>query len=496
MTNLQKLILLTILIIAVFFRFNKLDQVPAGLHSDGASQGFNAYSLGKTGRDMYGQKFPILFRANGSYQPPIYTYLSIIPVAVFGNTAFSITFLSALSGSLLVLITFLLIKDFGIGGKKENVWLALLCSSVLAITPWAIHFSRLAVEANLAVMIFALALYTFLHSTDKKYLFPVGCILLGLASHAYYTEKVIAIIFLPFFLIIFRKTFWTSKKIVLVGLLLFFLSQIPYLYIAKSGALTKRFSQSSYLTQLSEKNDTFFSSVFFVGNEFVDHYLTYFSPGNLFFDSGSQLGRTTPDLSVFYPWFFVPFLFGVGGLLNRRGFKLSKILFVLALISPLAAGLTGDLFYPLRVLSFMWVITIIIAFGTYELFLIIKPRQLALVIFGAVMAYSILIFHISYFTLFKFETNQSFGYPYMRLMQELPKYKDRQILLDASSRSWGAGIRMTYLAKVDPLVVQENLSSQLTTPYYSAEINANEVYVIDNITVKTLDWSELCQKST
>ena len=156
MTKIQKLILVIIVVLAAMFRFGELGDISTGIHADESSQAYNAYSLLKTGKDMYGKAFPILFRANGSYQPPVYTYLTIIPVALFGNTIFSAKFISAFSGTLLVLLSFILVFFYGVGDKRERTKQGLFVSLVLAISPWSVHFSRLAVEGNLVVAFFAL----------------------------------------------------------------------------------------------------------------------------------------------------------------------------------------------------------------------------------------------------------------------------------------------------------------------------------------------------
>ncbi len=100
-----------VVFIAVVLRFYQLDKIPPGLIIDEASEGYNAFSLLKTGKDRYGQSYPILFRSFGSFQAPLYTYLTIIPVYLFGNSIFSIHFISAISGLVLITVTFVLLLN-------------------------------------------------------------------------------------------------------------------------------------------------------------------------------------------------------------------------------------------------------------------------------------------------------------------------------------------------------------------------------------------------
>jgi 4-amino-4-deoxy-L-arabinose transferase-like glycosyltransferase len=486
------LILLVIILFSFFIRFYNLDKVPPGLHADEASQGYNAYSILKTGKDMYGKAFPVLFRANGSYQLPIYTYLTTVPVLIFGTSILALRFTSAISGVLLVLITFKLVEKLGIGSQKERRTQGLFSSAIVAISPWAIHFSRFAAEANLSVLIFVLSVYLFIVSLKKKYAFIFACILLGISSHTYYSEQIISLFFIFIFVIVFRKVLLQKKAEVLVGIFLFILCLIPHLIIVKTGALTSRFTQVSYLGNASLHQGNLLDKAFNVGGEFLDHYLAYFSPKNLFFDPGSYLGRVGPDLSAFYPWFVVFYLLGLGYLFKRRHWQLGILVIILLAISPVPASFTGDAFNLWRILVFLWTVSMIISYGAYEIWVLIKNDTLRLVIFLGILTYSIFSFRVSYFVLSKYENPNLLSYSYTALLDELGKVKDKKVLLDHSSRTWGVGIIMTYLKGVDPIEVQKNMASQVGSDYYGNSVVVNEVYKIDNIIIRSLDWGEVC----
>jgi len=492
MNKFQKLILIVVVIVAFILRIYLLNRVPAGLHADEASQGFNAFSLIKTGKDMYGKSFPILFRASGSYQPPIYTYLTIIPTIIFGNSIFTVKTVSALSGVGLVLLTYLLISRLLPNSKKEAVTLGLITAGIVAISPWAIHFSRLAVEANLGVLIFVAGVYWLASSLKKISLFPLACLVLGISTHAYYSERVITVLLLAFVVIIYRDVFLKAKKTAILGLGIFTLTLLPHLFLLATGALTKRLTQVSYLGTVSQGGLGYVGKVLEIGKQFINHYLIYVSPKNLFFDPGSSLGRTTPDLGVYYPWMLIPFLIGLGYLFKNRQNNFFKIIGVLLLIAPIPAALTGDLFYPLRTLDYLWVIALVISLGCWVVWRKINNKWVKLLVTLGVVGYSLIVFGISYFVIFKYELAIGSGEPYVKLMSVLDRYRGRDVRVDFSSRAWGVGIRMTYLKTVDPRFVQANLKSQLKTDYYSQDVNAQEIFKIDNITFEPLDWEKAC----
>jgi hypothetical protein len=423
---------------------------------------------------MYGHKFPILFRANGSYQTPIYTYFSIIPVNLLGNTVFSVRFVSALSGVILVVLTYFLLKFWGQKG--------LIAAAVIAISPWAVHFSRPALEASLAVTFFALSIFVFSLSLKKPKFFLLAAFLLGISTHAYYSERIIAVLFLPLFILLFRKIYFKHKYLLICSLVIFAITQFPNIYIMQTGALTKRFEQVSYFGE---------SSWMTGGREFIDHFLMYFSPRNLFFDTGSRLGMNAPELGVFYDWFIVPFLFGLRYIFKKRKEYFSKLLFLLLLLTPIPAALTGDMFYPLRTLDLFWVFSVVIALGICEVWKFLKYNFVRIPTFLILLGYSLLSLYISYFILFKYESG---GSAYLKLNKVLDRYRDRSIWIDYSNRAWGEGIRLAYLLKADPYKIQMNLSSQQKTPYYNDEVNSGETFIIGNITVKPLKWEEICGK--
>lgn len=464
-------ILLLVLFVAAFLRFYNLGSIPAGLHGDAASQGYNAFSLLNSSKDRFGEPFPVLFRSLGSYQPPIYTYLTTIPVSIFGNTPMAARFISAFSGILLSLITFLFFRAF----FPSKPGLALFGGALVAIAPWSVFFSRLAVEANLALVIFASSILLYWRSLKNPSLFITACLLLGLSTHAYYSERLLAVLFLPLYLLIFRKFWLHQKRWAILGLVIFILTQVPHFSMVTSGAYIRRFDQ--------------------VSGSGMDNYLVYYSLPNLFFDSDSNLGRTMPGLSVFYGWMVVPLIFGIRELvLGKVTKEAGKILGLLLILTPIPAALTGDLFYPLRVLDFLWVLTLIIAIGLYSIYAYLKVNTAKIGLVVILALYSIFSLYISYFILFKYEKAENYGYAYVKLAEKLKGYKDKEVIID-SARDLGIGVRMAYLTRFDPRNIQEQLRPQMKTSYYNSSVNSDEVYILGNITVKPIRWGEVCREN-
>lgn len=478
-------ILIAVLLVSGFLRFYQLGAIPAGLHGDAASQGYNAFSLIHTGQDRYGQPYPILFRAYGSYQPPVYTYLTTIPVSIFGNTVFAVRFISALSGVILVLMTYFFFSLLFEGKNKFS--LAIISSLLVAIAPWSVFFSRLSVEANLGLTLFALSILLFIVSLRKILIFPIACFILGVSTHAYYSERLISVIFLPIFIFLFRKAFSKHRRRIIFGLAVFIIVQIPNLFIFNSGAFATRFEQVSYIGDNSKVNQI--ENLLNFAKTFFKNYLIYYSPKYLFFSSDSSIGRTMPELSVFYSWLLIPFMLGVRYLIKNKNKFLDvfRIVGLLLVITPIPASLTGDIFYPLRTLELLWIITLVIAVGIYTIYHSIKNKIVKILLSGFVILYSCFSLYISYFILFKYEKAENYGYSYIKLMDKLSEYSNKHIVIDLA-RDLGIGVRFAYLKRYDPEKMQAQLKPQLKTPYYNSVVNADEIYMIDNIEVRPIFW--------
>jgi 4-amino-4-deoxy-L-arabinose transferase-like glycosyltransferase len=489
-TKIKVILLISVIVLAVILRFYRLEDVPAGFHQDEVSQAYNAFSIAKTGHDRYGEFLPILFRSFGSYQPPVYTYLSVIPMLVFGNTVFSARFLSALAGVFIVALTYLIIE--ALSESKYKYKFALFGSLIVAISPWAIHFSRRVVEGNVGLCFFLLSLYLFIRSLKNIKFFPLAALVLGIATHAYYSERVIGTLFLPIFLIVFKNYFLKYKKIAFMGLIIFGLTQIPHIWILTSGAFARRFDQVTYFA-----NDTHgLPRVIYIAKEFVRHYLIYLSPSNLFADTGSDLARVSPDLGVFYSWLFIPFLLGVSYFANKIRGNLFKIAFIVGPISLIPASLTGDLFYPLRTLEYLWFVSIIIGLGLMVIYDYLRVNAVRWAVLAIFLIFSLFSFYISYFILFQYETTEYMGASYIKLGQYLDNYKDKKIVID-SARDFAIGARIAYFKSYDPNKMAANLRPQLKSSYYSSEVGLDEIYRIDNIEVRPTIWiQDRCSKGT
>jgi 4-amino-4-deoxy-L-arabinose transferase-like glycosyltransferase len=354
--NWNILILISIIALSFFLRVYKIADNPPALNWDEVSHGYNAYSLLKTGRDEWGTKLPLIFRAYGDYKLPLYIYLSVLPLAFFGLGAFSVRLVSLLSGTGLVFLAYLITKKL-----TKNEAFSLLATFLTAISPWGLFVSRVAVEANLGAFLFALGMYFFLGwlKREEGKLFWTT-LSWGLALFAYNSARVIVPVFFLFLLIM---GFWKKRfKELVLPTALFLVFLIPFIGQLYNQTAKARFDWVSLIDQgtlakIIEKRNTsplpslitralYNRPAYFIAYA-ARNYLASFSPKYLFFRGGSHYQFSQPGHELLY-LVTAPFL--LLGLLRAifRGRLEEELIAGWFLLAFLPSAITRDAPHVLR----------------------------------------------------------------------------------------------------------------------------------------------------
>jgi len=148
--NWIKIALLFILLLAAFLRFYRLDA-----QSLWADEG-NSVSLSGRSLDH------ITAGAAHDIHPPLYYYLLHFWMHVFGNSEFAVRALSALLGTALVYLTYLL------GRHISNYWLGLIAAFLSAISPFQIYYSQETRMYILLATLSALSVYSFIRFLEVE----------------------------------------------------------------------------------------------------------------------------------------------------------------------------------------------------------------------------------------------------------------------------------------------------------------------------------------
>jgi len=207
--NFQSVFLVSLLLFSLFTRFYKLDTIPPHLTPDEASLGYNAFSILNSLRDEHGKLLPIVFESFGDWKPGLYVYLSVIPVYLFGLNEFSTRFASALFGSISPIILFFIVKNLS---RRRTVGaLPYLASLFLSVTPWHIHFSRGAWEAQVSLSITLMGVLLFLYSLKKEKLLVLSALMFSLTLLTYQGAKLSTPLVVFTLLLVFRRKFVKIK---------------------------------------------------------------------------------------------------------------------------------------------------------------------------------------------------------------------------------------------------------------------------------------------
>lgn len=447
----KKILISLILLLALVLRFWEFGNIPAGIYVDEAARGVNAYSLLKTGKDEYGKQFPVMMRSFGTYSSALYDYLTIVPVFFLGLNEVSVRLISLISGMLLVGFV---IWQFG-----------LLLGLIIAITPIFVFTSRIAYEPNLGLALLVIGSVLTFKTTRNAKLLLISFPILSLSAYGYHAERFLALIIILFLTVKFWKKL--PRNIVLISLILALAIQIPIFLVS--------FTEGAYarLAGLSVEG-TIIDRVL----SFITLYIAYFSPDNLFSRPDPDPQRSFVDLSVFYWWMFIPFMFGILIFLKEKRWREinDQYFLVLLLFSPIIGALTKDYFSTFRVLPFFLTIAWIISLG---LRLLVKSKYiyLLLVLISVLELYPNLV-------LLKHERSQNWNYEYKNLYEVLSNYNDKNIIIDSLKPVY---ILEAFYNQTDPLILHKRFNQQQLDNYYSLT-NFDNNFRIKNIEYRSINW--------
>ena len=463
------LTVLLILLLAATLRFYKLGQNPPSLDWDEASIGYNAYSLLKTGKDEYGNSWPISIRSFNDYKPPLYTYLTIPSVALFGLTEFAVRFPSALAGTLTVLLTYFLVKE--LFGKKSSV-IAAITALLLAISPWHLQFSRVAFEANLALLLFVLSVYLFLRAMDtaSPYYHGGAAVAFVATMYSYHSARAVVPLFLLVMAIIFRKRLLQQTRAVVVALVVGVILMLPMGVTLTRGAAQARFATVSVFTnpglftreeerlsrqeEFRKKDQGTFASLLhhrwlvltqIISENYFDHFNLEF-----LFLRGDGIGRhNVVGMGLLYFW-ELPFLIAGAYYLVKNKEKSLHVVLPWLLVAPAASALTTQSPHAVRSLLMLPIPQIITAYGIIQIIKALKKYRYALVLIGVVVCMNFVYYLQLYYIHTPIERSHDWQYGYKQLVEKVSAIKEEVDEVIITTKYDQPYIYFLFYGKVDP----------------------------------------------
>ncbi len=399
-----KLVLFAILVLASILRLPLLSNHPIGFTPDEASFGYDAYSILKTGKDQWGESFPLTLRSFGDSKLPLYTYLTIPSVAIFGLNEFSTRLPNAIIGILAVLATYLMTRELF---KKEN--LALFAALLLAISPWHVALSRGAFEANLTVFFMSMGVWLFL--IERYFL---SSLLFGLNIFSYHSARMITPLIIGFLLVANKNKFNFRKNIVSVLFFVVFFGVAVFQVLnggsSRAADVTIFNPTDKWMGVYNKRYEAVFdgmpnalakifsNKITYLFDQISNSYSTYLSPQFLFTlgPSESTYGMLTGHgvLYLIEAIFIITFIW----FLFRDGWKDKNLIFICfwILISIIPASLTkGPGYAGNRAAIMMPAIQVLSAFGAillYEILIKKFNKKMINILYISVLTLSLIFF--------------------------------------------------------------------------------------------------------
>lgn len=482
--NKHIIILLVILLIAAVLRFWNLGKVPPSPDWDEAALGYNAYSILKTGRDEYGTKFPLVLRSFDDYKPPLYAYVAIPSIAVFGLNVWSVRLPSAIAGIITVLGVYFLVFQISQLNKsaKDDTWsnkgkvLALLSAFLLAISPWHLQFSRIAFEANIGLTLNVWGLTLFFWGLSKRrFYLIISAVIFALCFYAYHSERVFIPLLLVVLFFLFRKEIFAKPKIAYIALVTGILVLAPLVPVLFAKTTLVRLQGTSALSdqvKLLERTVKKLEAdklnhnpwgVIFDNRRLVyvqtvlRGYLSHYSLKWLFI-SGDNDRHHAPGMGLLYLWELPLVLYGMY-LVAKGGGKKAILLISWFMIAPVAAAPTNETPHAIRSLVFLPTFQIFTATGILAVVAYLqnnfrKHRNLYAILIGT---YGLcIIFNIvQYLNLYHVELNleysQNWQYGYQQAVEYAKQNQFKYEKIIVSTKLEQPYMFFLFFLKYDPV---------------------------------------------
>lgn len=496
-------VLLFAIVLAILTRFYLLGKVPAGLYLDEAAQGYNAYSIQKTGRDEFGKPFPAAFRSFTDFKTPVYIYLVAPLIPIFGLTPFTVRFPSFLASILTLPVLFLLIRKLT-SNSKLGLFVASVSCLLLAISPWHILFGRTNFECNVALFIFLSGIYLFYLGLEKPIYTLFSAIVLAIALPSYHSERLLVPLVVVYFLVRYRKIIFDATHLVysILGTIAAIVISLPTLLIVNTPGFLTRFntltvhseSIAGYISSYKGQLSWVINSVLYLKiKDFFSLYISYFSPRNLF-SLGDYGGRSSfPDLSTFFVWQLPFYIHGLYLIFRKKEYgELRNLTIFLLFVSPIPAALTKDPFSTIRSLPLVIPIIILISLSMFEIWSNIKgqfKKSLVVTASALVIILSLLKLYSSVILFSEYFRARYWDYGWQQVVEILKTKTDSSLPIVVDNTRGEPYSQILFFTKYDPHSYQQE-NFEVSQEQYYTNLNRNMTKKIGRITVKPFVWGD------
>ena len=447
------------------------------LNWDEAAWGYNAYSIGIDGRDEFGVRFPYKYiESFGDFKPPVYAYLSSLPVKFLGLNEFATRFPSALFGFLTIFLTYFLVKEiFPKNQNKEKI--ALFTALFLSISPWHIMLSRAAFEANVSTFFIVLGITLFLRAINKNMWFLVlSVVSFAISFYIFNTARVFVPLIGLILLIGFRKELIKAKKEVVVSAVVGLILLLPLIPFLISPQAKLRYQEVNIFSnpeivktanQSIENDDgAIWSKIInnrrvFYGTEFAKHYLDNLNPSFLFIKGDGNPKFSTQDIGQLFIW-DLPFLIIGVFILFRKKEGYYWLIPMWLLLGIIPAATARETPHALRIETVLPTFQILTAIGFVFFIDHLKTRLKPKMVLGMYISVLFLLFvnvfyflH-SYYSHYGRESAADWNYGYKEAYKYLSEVEDQYENIYFTDELGRPHIYYLFHNKIDPKYYREN----------------------------------------
>jgi 4-amino-4-deoxy-L-arabinose transferase-like glycosyltransferase len=218
-----------IMLIAAFFRFYRINDIPAGCFVDEAQNVFDS-------SDITRGNLPVYFGFS-THNAALFLYPTAFIFRLFGAGVTELRATAALFGFLTVPALYFLFRS-ALGARA-----AVIAGFILAVLRWHVNFNRIGYHASLALLLFVLILY-FLYRAYKHRSWPYFILLgacLGISQNTYQSARLIPfwLAFMSFFVFLKDRAFFTrNARKIAVSICIAVIISLPIIgYAVKNPAV-------------------------------------------------------------------------------------------------------------------------------------------------------------------------------------------------------------------------------------------------------------------
>lgn len=484
-------LLILIFFLGILLRFIKLDSFPVSFSWDEVAIGYNAFTIAEKGIDEYGNKYPLLFKSFEDFKLPGYIYTDALFIKALGFSDFTVRLPSALSGAFLIIAVYFLFK------KIFSERIGLITSFLVAISPWALQFSRAAFEANLALFITVLGITLFFYGFKNKIFAFISFPILFLSLYFYYSQRIIVPLIFLALLFLYRKGISKNLKQYISGLFLALILIAPMIVQilgpqgAKRIAEVSIFSNSSisseYLIAREKNSDKFYS--FLINRrspyifETLHGYFQNLSFGFLFFGDDPSTRHRSFAHGLLYIVEIPLLLFGFYLIIKSKRKKEKFFILFWMLIAPISSALSKEAPHGLRSLTLFIPLLGIIAIAIENL---ITNHKKIIVLFLFLYPLSLVNYILSYYFVYPVSDSYSWAYGHKQMYERIFSLEEKYERIVVTGDYWKPRIFYQYYKRSLPEKIEKKGDFEVLRKYFFASTYWDNGSVLDEKKIKNL----------